>query len=101
MLDKLIAGLEYGKFGLSFSSGCAALTCIAFLLKPGEHIVCCDDVYGGTQRFLKKVFEISTNVTVTFVDMTKLNEVEKEIKSNTRLIWIETPTNPTMKVCDI
>ena len=71
------------------------------LLSTGDSILCCDDVYGGTQRLLKKVIEDKYKIKTDFVDMTKPNEVEKAIKPTTKMMWIETPTNPTMKICDI
>ena len=99
--EKALAGVEYAKYGMAFSSGCAALTCILLLLKQGDHVICCDDVYGGTQRYMRKIAEEKGMLTFTFVDMTNPDNVAKAIKPNTKLIWIETPTNPTLKICDI
>lgn len=100
--EKAIAAVEHGKHGLAFSSGCAATTCIIqTLVNAGDHVICCDDVYGGTQRYMRQISQLRNNVEFTFVDMTVVENVEKAIKDNTKLIWIETPTNPTLKVCDI
>jgi len=97
-----IAAAEHGKFGMAFSSGCAATTCIVQTLAGvDDHIICCDDVYGGTQRYMRQISQQKNGVKFTFVDMTDVKNVEKVIQENTKLIWIETPTNPTLKVCDI
>lgn len=101
VFEKLIAECEYGKHGLAFSSGCAAMTCILLLLNTGDHVICCDDVYGGTQRYMRKIAEERIKIKFTFVDMTKPDEVEKAFTPETKLVWIETPTNPTLKICDV
>lgn len=95
-----VAALEKGKHGLAFSSGMAAIDAILHLLKTGDHIVCCDDVYGGTFRILDKVYR-PLGIDVSFVDMTKLEEVKAAIKENTRLLWMESPTNPLLKILNI
>lgn len=100
-LCQSIAALEYAQYAQVFSSGCGATVCINALLSSGDHIVCCDDVYGGTNRQLNKVLVPQFGIQVDFVDMTILDEVLKAIKPNTKLVWIETPTNPTLKVADI
>ena len=99
--DECIAALEYGKYGLSFSSGCAALTCLSLIFSTGDHFICCDDVYGGTQRYLREIGQKRQGLTIDFVDMTDFENVEKFRKPETKCIIIETPTNPTMKICDI
>jgi cystathionine gamma-lyase len=97
-----MAAVEHGKYGLAFSSGCAATTCIIqTFLANGDHVVACDDVYGGTQRYMRQISQAKNGVDYTFVDMTDIDKVVNAIKPNTKLIWIETPTNPTLKVCDI
>lgn len=97
-----IAAAEHGKFGMAFSSGCAATTCIVQTLAGvGDHVVCCDDVYGGTQRYMRQISQQKNGIKFTFVDMTDVKNVENAIQENTKLIWVETPTNPTLKVCDI
>ncbi|MGE3973605.1 MAG: cystathionine gamma-synthase [Bdellovibrionales bacterium] len=98
--ENCLANLESGKYGIAFSSGCAATATIAHLLKQGDHVVCFDDVYGGTFRLFDKV--ISNNgVQFTYVDLRDLNKLEDAVKPNTKLIWIETPTNPLLKLADI
>lgn len=100
-LCQSVASIEYAQYAQVFSSGCGATLCVNSLLKTGEHIVCCDDVYGGTNRQLNKILVPHFGLQIDFVDMTILENVEKAIKPNTKMIWIETPTNPTLKVCDI
>jgi cystathionine gamma-lyase len=71
------------------------------LIKTGEHVIVCDDVYGGTQRYLRLFSEATYGVQVDFVDMTNIDNIKNAIKENTKLIWIETPTNPTLKLIDL
>jgi cystathionine gamma-lyase len=100
--EKQMAAVEHGKYGLAFSSGCAATNAIVqTLLSAGDHAICSDDVYGGTQRLMRQIFQQRNGVEFSFVDMTNTENVEKAIRPNTKLIWIETPTNPTLKICDI
>ena len=96
-----MTALEYGKFAIAFSSGCGALTSIMHLIKKGEHVIVCDDVYGGTQRYLRLFSEATYGVEVQFVDMTNIDNIKNAIKENTRLLWVETPTNPTLKLIDL
>ncbi|OGQ37106.1 MAG: hypothetical protein A3F16_01935 [Deltaproteobacteria bacterium RIFCSPHIGHO2_12_FULL_43_9] len=100
VLEENIAALENGKFGLAFSSGCGAATTICHLFKTGDHIICCDNVYGGTYRLFDKVMT-GHGLQFSFVDLTDHNLLEKTIKSNTKAIWIETPTNPLLIVIDL
>jgi cystathionine gamma-lyase len=101
-LEKKLAVLEDAKFGLAFASGLAAETAVALsFLKSGDHIVAFDDLYGGTRRLFNKVFSDNFNVSITYVDARNVENVEKAIKQNTKMIWLETPTNPLMKLCDI
>jgi len=100
-LSECIRTLDYGTHGMVFSSGCGATTTIMSLLKPGDHLLCSDDVYGGTNRMINKVLKPQYNFLADFVDLTDLAAVKKAIKPNTRMLWVETPTNPTLKVCDI
>jgi cystathionine gamma-lyase len=100
-LNVLVAGLEHATYGQVFSSGCGATTCITSILKSGDHIVCCDDVYGGTNRQFNKIWVAKFGIEVDFVDMTDLDTVLKAIKPNSKMMWIETPTNPTLKISDI
>jgi len=100
--EKQMAAVEHGKHGLAFSSGCAAMsTIIQTVLSTGDHAICCDDVYGGTQRYMRQISQQRNGIEFSFVDMTDAENVAKAIRSNTKLVWIETPTNPTLKVCDI
>jgi cystathionine gamma-lyase len=99
-LEKNLAALEGAKYGLCFSSGCAAMTTLVHSFKSGDHILCCDDVYGGTYRLFTKVFP-QMGIDVSFVDLTNPENLEKNLKPTTKLIWIETPTNPLLKLIDI
>ena len=99
-LQDNLAALENGKYALAFGSGCGTMTTILHLLKKGDHVVCCDDVYGGTYRLFTKV--ISNNgIDCTFADLTNAENLKKQIQKNTKLVWIETPTNPLLKLIDI
>ncbi len=101
-LEKRLAALEDAKFGLAFSSGMAAETVLCLtLLKSGDHVIAFDDLYGGTRRLFNKVFNQNFQVDFSYVDAVNTENIKKAIKSNTKLIWLETPTNPLMKICDI
>ncbi|KAG7513340.1 cystathionine gamma-lyase [Solea senegalensis] len=99
-LEKAVAALDGAKYCLAFASGLAATMTITHMLKAGDGIVCMDDVYGGTNRYFQK---IATNfgLEISFADCTKPELLKAALKPNTKLVWIETPTNPTMKVVDI
>lgn len=99
-LEEVIAELEGGTRGFAFSSGMAAISTAFMLLSKGDHVVITEDVYGGTYRFVTEVLP-RFGIDHTFVDMTNLNEVKKQIKNNTKLIYIETPSNPTLKITNI
>jgi cystathionine gamma-lyase len=99
-LQKAFAALEGGNFGLAFSSGMAAIDALVATLKAGEHILACDDVYGGTFRLLKRVRE-QQGIRSDFVDFSDLGVVERHILPETRWLWIESPTNPLLKIIDI
>lgn len=99
-LEKNLATLENGKSAFAFSSGLSAITNVILLLQKGDHILSIDDVYGGTRRLFAKVFE-RFGLEFSFVDFKNGNDIKKHIKSNTRMIWIESPTNPLMKIVDI
>jgi len=99
-LEACIAALEGAKHGLSFGSGLGATTTILHTLRPGDHVVCGDDVYGGTFRILQRCFE-PFGVKTSFVDFSDPARLEKAITHETKLVWLETPTNPTLKVFDI
>jgi cystathionine beta-lyase/cystathionine gamma-synthase len=99
-LDACLASLEEGKYGLSFSSGLAAEHAVLSLLKPGDHVIAPEDMYGGTYRLIKEILE-PVNIKFTFTDFTDLKAIEKAFLPSTKLVWIETPTNPTLKIFDI
>lgn len=99
-LEKMIAGLENANHGICFSSGVAAIDAIIRTLSPGDHVIASNDLYGGTYRLFTKMFE-PVGIHFTFVDMTNNSEVEQAITDDTKLIWIETPTNPLLRVADI
>ena len=101
-LEKKLAVLEDAKFGLAFSSGLAAETVIcATLLKSGDHVVAFDDLYGGTRRLFNKIFSSNFGVEFSYVDARNADNVKNAIKENTKLIWLETPTNPLLRLCGI
>lgn len=100
-LEEKLAALDGASYGLAFSSGLAAAsTVIISLLKAGDNVIGFDDLYGGTRRLLSNVF-VNFDITVSYVDATIPENIEKAIKPETRLIWIETPTNPLLKIADI
>lgn len=99
-LEKNIAALENGKYGFAFSSGLSATANILLTLKKSDHILSIDDVYGGTRRLFSKVFE-QFGLEFTFANFTDGRDIKKHIKSNTKLIWLESPTNPLLKIVDI
>lgn len=99
-LEAALASLEDGRWGLAFASGMAAITAITYLLSPGDHVLAPDDVYGGTYRLLVRVLE-RYGLASSFVDMTRPPAVEAAMRPQTRLVLIETPTNPYLKVLDI
>ena len=99
-LEELIKDLEEGKRGFAFGSGMAAITAVMMLFNSGDHIILTDDVYGGTYRVMNKVLN-RIGIESTFVDTTDLDAVKAAIQQNTRALYIETPTNPLLKVTDI
>jgi cystathionine gamma-lyase len=99
-LEANLAALEGGVHGLCFASGLAALDCVLHTLSAGDHVVLSDDVYGGTYRLLDKAFA-RLGVTYARVDMTDLEATARAMTARTRLVWLETPTNPLLKVIDI
>lgn len=100
-LQRYLAALESAKHALAFSSGLGALTTVSYLLKSGQHVLCCDDVYGGTNRFFSHC-STRMGIETTFIDGVSLsNWLNAFRKGQTKLVWIETPTNPTMKIVDI
>ena len=101
-LERRMAALEEGRFGLAFSSGsAAALVTLLTMLRAGDHVVAFDDLYGGTHRLLNRICKGVLNVAVDYVDASVTSAVIAAMKDSTRLIWLESPTNPLMKLCDI
>jgi cystathionine beta-lyase/cystathionine gamma-synthase len=100
-LEKCIGDLESGTRGFAFASGLAAMATVLELLESGSHIVVSDDLYGGTFRLFDRVRRRSANLGFTYVDLTDAEDLERAIKSNTRMVWIETPSNPLLKLIDL
>jgi cystathionine beta-lyase/cystathionine gamma-synthase len=99
-LEECLAALEGAKHGLAFASGCAAMTTLLHTLKPGDHVVACDDVYGGTFRILDKVMK-PLGIETSWVDLTDMTRLEGAVTARTKMVWLETPTNPMLKLLDL
>ena len=99
--EKCVADLESGTRGFAFASGLAAMSTVLELLESGSHIVVSDDLYGGTFRLFDKVRKQSAGLEFTYIDLTDASRLEKAIKENTRMVWIETPSNPLLKIIDL
>ena len=99
-LEKNIAAIENGKFGACFGSGLAAIDCVIKMLNPGDEVISTNDLYGGSYRIFKTIFE-KYGIIFHFVDMQNIAEVERMANKNTKVIWVETPTNPMMNIIDI
>lgn len=99
-LEEALASLENGKFGLAFASGLAAIDAVLKLLQPGDEIVATNDLYGGTYRLFSKVYE-KFGLVFHFVDMQNPENISRKITAKTKLIWVETPTNPMLNIVDI
>jgi len=99
-LEELVKDIESGVAGFAFSSGMAAISSVMQLFSTGDHIILTDDVYGGTFRLMSKVLN-RFQIEVTFIDTSDVENVKREIKSNTKAIYLETPTNPLLKITDI
>jgi len=99
--ERCIADLESGERGYAFASGLAAISTVLELLNTGDHVLASDDLYGGSFRLFDKVRKRSAGLTFDFVDMTDIANVEKAIKPNTKMIWVETPTNPMLRLADL
>ena len=99
-LESSLASIENGKFGLAFGSGLAAIDAVLKLLKPGDEIISTNDLYGGSYRLFTKIFE-DYGLVFHFTEMQNLSSVENLINNKTKLIWVETPTNPMMNIIDI
>ncbi len=99
-LENALASIENGQFGLAFGSGLAAIDAVIKLLKPGDEVVSTNDLYGGTYRLFTKIFE-TFGIKFHFTGMENASNIEAYINENTKLIWVETPTNPMMTIIDI
>ena len=99
-LERSLASIEAGEFAFAFGSGLAAMDAVLKLLKPGDEVVSTDDLYGGSYRLFTKIFE-DFGIRFHFVNMSNVDNVEAAINKNTRMVWVETPTNPMMNVIDI
>ena len=101
ILEKLLAEIENGSYGFAFSSGMAAISTLADALGNNYSILSSDDVYGGTRRIFDKIKSVNQNIEVTYADLSKDNNWQGHIKENTKMIWVETPSNPLLKIIDI
>ena len=99
--EECIASLENGEVGFGFSSGVAAISACVELLAPGDHVIAMNDLYGGTVRLFNEIKTLSQGIEVTYVDMTDLQNVKAAITDKTKMIFIETPTNPLLRVVDL
>jgi len=100
-LEANIAAIEKAKYGLTFASGLATTATIFHLLSPGDEVICADDVYGGTRRYFTRIAQPATYSKMVFVDFNREGALKEAITEKTKLIWIETPTNPNLKIFDI
>jgi cystathionine beta-lyase/cystathionine gamma-synthase len=100
VLEGLLADLDGGKFGVAFASGMSAVDSVLKLLKAGDHVVCSDDVYGGVSRHFNQIL-VNYDLHFTYVDSSDSGNIENAIQPNTKLIWVETPTNPLLKITDL
>jgi cystathionine gamma-lyase len=99
--ERCVADLESGARGFAFASGLAGMATVLELLEAGSHIVSSDDLYGGTFRLFERVRKTSANLSFTFVDLTDLSQLKTALRPNTRMVWIETPSNPLLKLIDL
>ncbi|MGN6469983.1 MAG: PLP-dependent transferase, partial [Rhizobiaceae bacterium] len=99
--ERAVADLESGSAGFAFASGLAGIATVFELVDSGAHIVATDDLYGGTFRLLERGRTRSAGLSVSFADFTDLGAVERAIRPETKMLWVETPTNPLLKVVDL
>src|SRR3990167_5707412 len=99
--EECVANLESGQRGFAFASGMAAIATVLELLNPGDHVIVCDDVYGGTYRLFEKVRKRSAGIEASFVDLSSPQQMKNALRPETRMIWVETPTNPMLKLVDL
>ena len=100
VMEEILAVLDGGKFGIAFASGMSAVDSCMKLLKAGDHVICSDDVYGGVSRHFNQIL-VNYDLHFTYVDSSNSANIENAIQSNTKLIWVETPTNPLLKITDL
>ncbi|MES2218943.1 MAG: cystathionine gamma-synthase, partial [Pseudomonadota bacterium] len=99
--ERCVADLEDGSHGFAFASGMAAIATVLELLKPGDHLIAMEDLYGGTYRLLEKVRKRSAGITISFVDMSQPESIVAALRPETKMLWVETPTNPMLKLVDL
>ena len=99
--ERCIAQLESGQYGFAFASGLATMGTLFQMLKPGDHVIINHDVYGGSFRLLDKIRRLSQGIEYTSVDLTQHDQIESKIQSNTKMIWLETPSNPLLQCVDL
>ena len=100
VMEEILADLDGGKFGVAFASGMSAVDSCMKLLKAGDHVICSDDVYGGVSRHFNQIL-VNYDLHFTYVDSSDPANIENAIQANTKLIWVETPTNPLLKITDL
>ena len=100
VMEEILAVLDGGKFGIAFASGMSAVDSCMRLLKAGDHVICSDDVYGGVSRHFNQIL-VNYDLHFSYVDSSNSANIENAIQSNTKLLWIETPTNPLLKITDL
>lgn len=100
-LENCLAALENGTHGFAFGSGMAAISTVIELLQPGDHVVASDDLYGGTYRLFENIRKKTAGIEFSFVDCTNSDAVQNAIQKNTKMLWIETPSNPMLKLLDL
>lgn len=100
-LQRNLAAMESTNYAFALNTGMSATLSILSLLKEGDHLLCIDDVYGGTQRYLRRIWQPNFKMEFSMADMSDMKKLRGEFKSNTKMVWVESPTNPTLKVTDI
>lgn len=100
VMENQLAAIDGGKYGIAFASGMASVDSCLKLLKAGDHVVCSDDVYGGVSRHFNQIL-VNYDLHFTYVDSSDTSKIENAIQPNTKLIWVETPTNPLLKITDL
>ena len=100
-MERQLAAMENGNFAFATGSGMASHVTLMNLMSQGDHLLCVDDVYGGTQRYLRNILGPNANIEIDFEDFSDIAAFKKKLRPNTKMVWLETPTNPTLKVFDI